>query len=242
MRRLVVVDESPWVVRKLSTLLKNIYEVYGTSDPSRVMELLASVKPDVLVVDMMLSGGDALGYLRRAKFLGNCTTMIVTSRFAQEGMVEELENLGVCCLLIKPYLIHNLATRVLEFDSQAASNAPHTKVYATLLNMGFRPDLHGFRIMVEACVYVMEHPDCSMTKELYPELARRFNGTASQTERACRESISKAWATRDISLWRQYFADSRLRQRRPVSNGQFIKQMAVCLQSLQGLSCKNTVN
>lgn len=235
MRRLVVVDESPWVVRKLATLLKNTYEVYGTSDTSEVMDLLETVKPDVLVVDVMLSGGDALGYLRRVKLAGFCSTMIATSRFAHEGLVEALENLGVCCLLMKPYLLHTLAERVLEFDSQAASHDPHRKVYATLLSMGFRPDLQGFRILVEACVYVMEHPDCAMTKELYPELAHRFNGTTSQIERACRECISKAWALRDVAVWRQYFADSRLRQRRPISNGHFIKQMAVCMQSLQGI-------
>ncbi|MBE6982532.1 MAG: response regulator [Ruminococcaceae bacterium] len=234
MRKLVVVDESPWVVRKLSTLLKNTYEVYGTSEPSQIMELLETVKPDVYVADVMMPGGEAMDCLRHLCFSGSAVTLIATSRYAPEGLLEELENLGVSCLMVKPYLMPALAARILEFDNRAMFHTPQGIVNTTLLNMGFRPDLQGFRILVEACAYVMEHPDCTMTKELYPELARRFQGTTSQIERACRECISKAWAIRDIAFWRQYFAESRLRQRRPVSNGHFLKQMAVCLNMHQG--------
>lgn len=230
--RLVIVDSSQWVVHKLRSLLKTRYEVYGTSDPSQVMALLETVKPDVLVMDLVLPGGDPMGCLRHIHLCQICKTVIATTFFADEGLLEELEALGVACLMMKPFLIRALAARIEEFSHKAAAVDPHVTVNAVCLSLGLRPDLQGYPAVVEGIVYVMDHPNCTVTKELYPELARRLGGTDTQMERACRECIGKAWAGRDFAVWSQYFTEGRLQQRKPVSNGRFLKQMAACLKNL----------
>ena len=229
--RLMVVDSSQWVVHKLRTLLKNAYEVYGTSDPSQVMALLDAVRPEVLVMDLVLPGGDSMEYLRYARLCRMCTTVIVTTPYAEEGLQEELEALGVVCLMMKPFLLPALIARIEEFANKALPADPYTTVNTTCLSLGFRPDLQGYRVAVEGIVFAMEHPNCTVTKELYPELAKRLGGTPAQMERACRECIAKAWAVRDVAVWSRYFTESRLRQRKPISNGRFLKQMAACLKN-----------
>ena len=232
MRRLVVVDSSEWVVHKLRSLFKNTYEVYGTSDPLQVMALLETVKPEVLVLDLVLLGGDSMEYLRYARLCGFCNTVIATTPYAHEGLQEELEGLGVACLMMKPFLIPALVARIEEYANKESILDPYIAVNNTYLSMGLRPDLQGYRVAVEGLVYVMEHPNCIITKELYPELAKRLGGTTTQIERACRDCIAKAWASRDISVWSQYFPGSRLEQRKPISNGRFLKQMAACLKNM----------
>lgn len=64
-----------------------------------------------------------------------------------------------------------------------------------LLKMGFQASQRGYRYLREAVWVSYEEPDSvtSVTKLLYPKVAKNFNTTDKQVERAIRNSIETAW-------------------------------------------------
>lgn len=64
-----------------------------------------------------------------------------------------------------------------------------------LLRLGFQAHQKGYRYLREAVLIVFQEPEAltSVTKLLYPEVAKRFNTTDKQVERAIRNSIETAW-------------------------------------------------
>lgn len=65
-----------------------------------------------------------------------------------------------------------------------------------LLRLGFQARQRGYRYLREAVLISCIEPETlnSVTKLLYPELARRFDTTDKQIEGAIRNSIETAWA------------------------------------------------
>lgn len=65
-----------------------------------------------------------------------------------------------------------------------------------LLRLGFQARQRGYRYLREAVLISCMEPETlnSVTKLLYPELARRFDTTDKQIEGAIRNSIETAWA------------------------------------------------
>lgn len=67
-----------------------------------------------------------------------------------------------------------------------------------LLEAGVSPTLRGFRYIPAAVKYIRENPEAiksRMTKEVYPEVAKQFNTSASKVERGIRHAIESAMKT-----------------------------------------------
>ena len=65
-----------------------------------------------------------------------------------------------------------------------------------------------------------------MTKILYPEVAKRFNSTASRVERAIRHAIEVAWNRGDIDVLSSYFGYTVNAQKGKPTNSEFIAMLA----------------
>ena len=80
-----------------------------------------------------------------------------------------------------------------------------------------------------------DNPMASVTKELYPAVARRFGCSGSQVERAIRNAIQGAWSQHPGGAWFQIFqSDAQGIVPRP-SNSRFISCLAdrICLDQLE---------
>ncbi len=74
-----------------------------------------------------------------------------------------------------------------------------------LLNLGFWAHQIGYRYLREAVLVACQNPEAvdSVTKLLYPEVAKRFATTDKQVERAIRNSIETAWAKGNRDAWKR---------------------------------------
>lgn len=68
------------------------------------------------------------------------------------------------------------------------------RVVNVLLELGVDPSVRGFGDIVEAEMLLLEKPDMihAITKELYPEVAKRNKSTAARVERNIRLAKEKA--------------------------------------------------
>lgn len=224
MRELLLVEASELAAKELSELLSPYYRVHTVSASGQVSDMLEMIRPQVVVLDLMLVGLDYVDVLTQIRNTDVDTVVIGTSLYLSEKETDILDSFRVVCVMEKPFLYEALVTRVLEFDVEASS-APLGKISLYLLKLNFRPNLNGFETLRTCLVYMLEHPGCAMTKELYPAVAGMLKTTTYQVERACRNCIAKAWSTRDRYVWGKIFPPNRVAQKRPVSNGEFLNQI-----------------
>ena len=73
----------------------------------------------------------------------------------------------------------------------------------------------------------------SVTKVLYPEVARKFNTTPSRVERAIRHAIEVAWDRGDIETLQKFFGYTVSNIKGKPTNSEFIAMIADCLSLRQ---------
>lgn len=94
-----------------------------------------------------------------------------------------------------------------------------------LLCAGFQPRHRGYRYLREAVWLAWKEPEMlnAVTKRLYPEVARRFETTDKQVERAIRNAIETAWVKGNpdtlAAIFGDLFTDSNVRP----TNSEIIK-------------------
>lgn len=87
------------------------------------------------------------------------------------------------------------------------------------------------RFAIQRCVEDREMVEC-VTKSLYPEVARKFNTTASRVERAIRHAIELAWDRGDLDALQKCFGYTVSPLKGKPTNSEFIAMVTdrVCLE------------
>ena len=78
----------------------------------------------------------------------------------------------------------------------------------------------------------------SVTKILYPTVAKNFKSTSSRVERAIRHGIEIAWDRGDVDVLNSYFGYTIQNQRGKPTNSEFIAMIADKIR-LKRKSAKN---
>jgi two-component system response regulator (stage 0 sporulation protein A) len=91
--------------------------------------------------------------------------------------------------------------------------------------MGFHTNLCGYRYLLSALCILWENPGQSLTKELYPAVAKLHKGSWQQIEHGIRLSIANAWERRSGDGWELYFSDEETKP----TNSVFLTRMAQCM-------------
>ncbi|MDE5698226.1 MAG: sporulation initiation factor Spo0A C-terminal domain-containing protein [Lachnospiraceae bacterium] len=78
-----------------------------------------------------------------------------------------------------------------------------------MLKCGFQARQKGYRYLREAVWIACQEPEVltSVTKCLYPEVAKRFSTTDKQVERAIRNAIETAWTNGEPEILKDFFKE-----------------------------------
>lgn len=98
--------------------------------------------------------------------------------------------------------------------------------------IGVPAHIKGYQYLREAIIIAVEDMEVinAVTKVLYPEVARRFDTTASRVERAIRHAIEVAWDRGDIETLQKYFGYTVSNAKGKPTNSEFIAMIADRLQ------------
>lgn len=210
MLKLLIADASEEFALSLSEALADTYEISVCHRGGEVPELLRSIRPDLLVLDMMLPEMDGITLLHQAAGEGIHPTVLAVSRFFNDYVVSSLESLGVGYAMRKPCDIQGTVNRLNDLASRTevrltAPYDPGAKVSELLLRMGFASGSRGYPALREGILMMMKDPGCSVSKEIYPRVGSLAGGNAGQAERAIRTAITRAWKYRDKTVWDRLF-------------------------------------
>lgn len=103
-----------------------------------------------------------------------------------------------------------------------------TRVTSIIHEIGVPAHIKGYQYLRSAIIMVVSDPGIinSVTKELYPAIAKEFHITPSRVERAIRHAIEVAWGRGDLDTLKHWFGYTISSTKGKPTNSEFIALIA----------------
>jgi len=186
-----------------------------TGHVSALLETIKSDAPDVVVMDAILPHMDAIELMKKVQASGGKRPQfIVTSAYDNPFIEKQVMQGGAAYFMLKPFEISALGERItsLTQGGMTGRNAPGTEnmeivVTDVIHQLGVPAHIKGYHYLREAILSSIEDPELleSVTKLLYPTVAKRFDTTSSRVERAIRHAIEIAWDRGNLDTLNAFF-------------------------------------
>ena len=235
MQKLLIADSSEEFMLVLAGSLRASFQVECCSGGERVPDLLRSLRPDLLLLDLMMPGLDGLDILRIVRDEQLCRCVVVTSAFASDYLLQAIGEMPVDYFFRKPCSPGSITERLLDLSARIGPGCgtpdTHCAISSILLALNIPTHKKGFRYARSCILLLAENPDCQITKEIYPEVAREFSTSTTAVEKAIRSAIDSAWECHDPAAWQQYFPPVGSGRIPRPTNTQFLSRIADVISS-----------
>lgn len=212
------------------------------TDGFEVMEKVELLKPDVLIMDLILPSLDGMGVLERLKMRNSdkLPMIIISSSIKKERIAQSCIEMGAEYYMIKPLSIDSLINTIKMFYNSGDNKGSiigrrsadpidiETMVTETIHEIGIPAHIKGYQYLRHAIMLVVDNLDVinSITKKLYPTVAQDFNTTSSRVERAIRHAIEVAWDRGDTEVLNSIFGYTVANTKGKPTNSEFIAMIA----------------
>ncbi len=200
-------------------------------------------RPDVAIIDVWLSKLDGIGVVNHIKNLklgaDKLPAVIIVSATSKQSVFIEASNAGADLCLLKPYNIESLCRHILSLaaarNGQAENDSlieasPDIEAQITKIihQIGVPAHIKGYQYLRTAILLTVNNGEIinSVTKILYPTVAKQYHTTTSRVERAIRHAIEVAWDRGDIDTLNSYFGYTIQTNRGKPTNSEFIAMIA----------------
>ena len=133
--RTLVVDDEPGLVKVVSAYLEHEgVEVVSAEDGERAVELARDLRPDVIVLDLMLPGIDGIEACRRIRTFSDAYIVMLTARAEEIDRIVGL-SIGADDYVTKPFSAAELVARIramLRRPRTAGSGTPAPRRFGDL--------------------------------------------------------------------------------------------------------------
>jgi two-component system response regulator (stage 0 sporulation protein A) len=200
------------------------------ADGQETLDLIAELRPDILLMDTVLPKLDGVGILRKLAELDNAPKIVVISAFFNDGILAECSALGASYYLPKPCDLRDLLERLADNALPQIPPSANLEMTVTeiLHELGVPAHIKGYQYLREAILRVISEPDAinAVTKILYPDVAKTFDTTPSRVERAIRHAIEVAWDRGDLETLQKYFGYTISNIKGKPTNSEFIAMIS----------------
>lgn len=211
--KLLVADTDRYFIGAVSNYFSKTNDIQVTGVCSNSSELLEQVRlqhPDAVLTELILAGLDGIAVLKTLHNLSQQSRVIICTEFYNELCIRRACRFGASAFLCKPVCLQSLHDTVVEScdpitggisNADFALEYPHSEfseadIVNHLISLGISQESEGFRYLCDAVGLVRRRPELisSMTKLLYPELARINSTTPACAERNIRTAVQHAFA------------------------------------------------
>ena len=219
------------------------FQVVGTAgDGEQAIRMIGERKPDILVLDLMLSKQDGFSVLKSMANMERRPVTLATSTFLTEYVSSAAAGLGVKYLMLKPCDMSALVERLEEIrgGESPRTTGPRrldktgieSMVTGIIHEIGVPAHIKGYQYLREAIIIAVNDMDGinAITKVLYPQVAKTFQTTPSRVERAIRHAIEVAWDRGDLDTLQRFFGYTVSNTKGKPTNSEFIALIADKLQ------------
>ena len=238
--KLLVVDDNKNLVDMIEEYFSSSNSVMVNLKAYDGVEGLELIKDkqneyDAIILDLIMPNKDGIYVLEEIKKLGINKKVIVSTSYNSPEVIRKISELGASYYLLKPYDMKDLDKRISELCNKTDStnidfgySSLQSSITKILHELGIPSHIKGYQYIRNAIGIIYERPETivGITKELYPELASKFDTTVSRVERAIRHAIEVSWNRGDWDLMEEIFGHSVDIDKAKPTNSEFIVTIA----------------
>ncbi len=243
--KIIIADDSTELGQSCCKALKS-YGMEVRLCPKDGQALLKEIKtesPDVILADVFMPNLDILGVLNGLKVLEpkNRPMVMAMSSFDNQRLEKETLDAGASYYFLKPFDIHMMAERIIQLSGWKNEISPvvvkdnvltdpelELMVTEIIHQIGVPAHIKGYHYLRDAIILSVKNSEIinSVTKLLYPTVAKNYGTTSSRVERAIRHAIEVAWDRGDIDVLNSYFGYTVQNDRGKPTNSEFIAMIS----------------
>ncbi|AGE80052.1 MAG TPA: sporulation transcription factor Spo0A [Bacillus sp. (in: Bacteria)] len=250
--KVCLVDDNKELVSMLESYVaaQDDMEVIGTAyNGQECLNLLTDKQPDVLVLDIIMPHLDGLAVLEKMRHIERLKqpSVIMLTAFGQEDVTKKAVDLGASYFILKPFDMENLTSHIRQVSGKANTMIKRplpsfrsattvdgkpknldASITSIIHEIGVPAHIKGYMYLREAISMVYNDIELlgSITKVLYPDIAKKYNTTASRVERAIRHAIEVAWSRGNIDSISSLFGYTVSMSKAKPTNSEFIAMVA----------------
>lgn len=252
----IIADDNKEFCNILNDYLLNQKDIVVTGiakDGLEALKLIQERKPDLVVLDIIMPHLDGLGVLEKLNTMdiNPMPRIIVLSAVGQDKITQRAITLGADYYVVKPFDMDVFTNRIRQMFNNVISgdetkrtiammdtteirinkNEPidlETEITGIIHEIGVPAHIKGYMYLREAISMVVNDIELlsAVTKELYPNIAKKFNTTASRVERAIRHAIEVAWSRGQVESINKLFGYTINNDKGKPTNSEFIAMVA----------------
>ena len=208
---------------------------------AEALELTQLIRPDAVILDLLMPVLDGIGFLRRLEVSDNRKKpiIIMMSHSSMPKIITSAISNGADYFMVKPQSCRVICDTIKDLRAAAAVISPAEAIHEDKLtienhvsrfirNLGIPAHLDGYKYIRDAIM--LATADMSIltpiTKKLYPMIAERYGTTMRCVERAIRHAISVSWLRGSRNMFNDIFGYSADDSARRPTNSEYIAMAA----------------
>lgn len=243
--KLVITDDGSEFGVNCAAVLKS-YGITVTmceKDGQKLLHYIKMQKPDVVLSDVFMPNLDILGVLSAIKDIPKKEKPMIFVMSSVDNPKLERESLssGAAYYFIKPFDLTMMAERIIQLSGWKSEVTPFVHngsvlsdpdlelmVTEIIHQIGVPAHIKGYSYLREAIMLAIKDVEIinSVTKTLYPTVAKKYATTSSRVERAIRHAIEVAWDRGDVNVLNSYFGYTIHNSRGKPTNSEFIAMIS----------------
>ena len=243
--KVVIADDSADLGQNCAKALKSfgMDVTLCEKDGLRVVDVARRIRPDVIVADVFMPNLDILGVLNSIKDMEEREKPMIMamSSFDNQRLEKETLDAGASYYFLKPFDMNTMAQRIIQLSGWKNETSPiivkdnvvtdpqlQLMITEIIHQIGVPAHIKGYHYLREAIILSVKNSEIinSVTKLLYPTVAKKHNTTSSRVERAIRHAIEVAWDRGDIDVLNSYFGYTIHNDRGKPTNSEFIAMIS----------------
>jgi DNA-binding response OmpR family regulator len=235
MYRILLACEDEYITKGIQNSLDENYAVECCGTAQWALQLFNSFQPDVVLVTNGLPDMDPIDFVRIIRSTDEHFAITLLTTVSSPTIVRQVQAMKIDSMHIKPckpsYLAAHIQSLALALQKPDSSDwTAEDALFILLSDLGFCP---GTERYYHACRTVLAKyygGEDMLMKNVYLEVAKKYNGSMEQIEKGLRDAIRAAWDNGNKHIWKLYFRPRNGQEPIRPKNDEFVARIALGLK------------
>ena len=238
--RILMIDDNVKLIDAVKEYFKNNEEVNVVLEAYDGLEGFNLIKEkssefDIILLDLIMPKKDGIYVLEEMRKNNIDKKVIVETSYNASEVIREVAEYDVNYFILKPFELDDLEKKIYDVFKKKSDKSIdfynsnlQVSISKLLHDLGIPSHIKGYQFLRDAVNMLFDNPEIigGITKELYPELANKYNTTVSRVERSIRHAVEVSWNRGDLKLMENIFGHSVDIDKAKPTNSEFIVTIA----------------